>query len=197
MTNYKDTLLISPGELKADSLINANVDDKILGYTIQTAQEIYLCKIIGTVLMRKLQELVWNKIQGNDGDNIDTQGYESYKELLEEYVQPYLMYKAMADFVVANSFKFRNIGVVRNSDTNTSFIDLDSIRFLQHHYETYVAEYEDRLSKYICANRESFPEVSAEIPSFMDTPQSGETFSNASGLWLGNIKDKGCGSCRQ
>lgn len=195
MENYKETLLISPGEIKADSLINGNVDDKVLGCTIQTAQNVYLTKIIGSALYRKLQSLVWNKIKQNGQDNIDTAGYETYKELLEEYVQPYLMYKCMEDFIVSNSFKFRNIGVVRNSDTNTSFVDLDSIRFLQHHYQTYVAEYEDRLSKYICANKDSLPEVTAEIPSFMDEPQSGNDFANTSGLWLGRKKNNTCGTC--
>lgn len=192
---YVNTLLISPSELKNESLINSNCDDKPLSNMVTTTQEIYLVKITGTALMRKLQELVYNQSKGFS-DNITKQGNEQYLDLLENYVKPYIKYMVMKAFLVENSFKMRNIGVVRNSDVNTAAADLDSIKFLQHHYETYVAEYEDRLSKYLCANKENFHELQAEIPPYMDSPQMGNDFANTSGLWLGNIKDKGCGSCR-
>lgn len=193
---FYNTLLISPQELKQESLINANVEEKTLNVIVQTAQEIYLCKIIGTPLFRKLQELVYNKVKENKGPKIDDNGNETYNELLEDYVKPYLKYKAMEQFAVENSFKMRNIGTVRNSDTNVTYTDLDSIRFLQHHYSTYVAEYEDRLSKFICANKENLPEISAEIASYLEPAQINETFSNTGGLWLGRHKNNGCKSCK-
>lgn len=192
---YYNTLLISPQELKGESLINNNVDEKPLSVMVQTAQEIYLCKIIGTALFRKLQELVYNKIKGLT-PVIDGEGYEVYNELLEDYVKPYLKYKAMEQFIVENSFKMRNIGVVRNSDTNVMGIDLDTVRFLQKHYATYSESYADRLSKFICDNKSQLPEVTAEIASFMDEPQIGETYANTAGLWLGpRSNEKGCKSC--
>lgn len=193
---YTNTLLISPGELKNESLINSNCDDKPLSNIVTTTQEIYLVKITGTALMRKLQELVYNEINGNE-DKISDAANVNYSDLLENYVKPYIKYSVMKSFLVENSFKMRNIGVVRNSDTNTMAADLDSIKFLQHHYSTYVAEYEERLSKYLCANRDNFPELSAEIPSYMDAPQTGKDYSNTGGLYLGPRKRdrKSCGSC--
>lgn len=193
---FYNTLLISPQELKQESLINANVEEKVLNTIVQTAQEIYLCKIIGTPLYRKLQELVYNQVKDNEGDKISDTGFEIYNELLENYIKPYLKYKAVEQFTVENSFKMRSIGVVRNADTNVSYADLESIKFLQHYYSTYVAEYEDRLSKFICANQGSLPEVTAEVASYLETPQVGETFANTSGLWLGNFKHNSCKSCQ-
>ena len=195
--DFYNLLLVSPAELKQESIINQNVEEKVLNVIVQTAQEIYLCKIIGTPLFRRLQELVWNKLKNNEGDKIDGTGFETYNELLENYVKPYLKYKTVEQFTVENSFKMRNVGVVRNADTNVSYVDLDSIRFLQKHYATYVAEYEDRLSKFICANKENLPEVSAEIASYLEPAQVGETFANTGGLWLGKAKNNGCGSCRK
>lgn len=195
--DFYNLLLVSPAELKQESIINQNVEEKVLNVIVQTAQEIYLCKIIGTPLFRRLQELVWNKLKNNEGDKIDGTGFETYNELLENYVKPYLKYKTIEQFTVENSFKMRNVGVVRNADTNVNYVDLDSIRFLQKHYATYVAEYEDRLSKFICANKESLPEVSAEIASYLEPAQVGETFANTGGLWLGKAKNNGCGSCRK
>jgi hypothetical protein len=194
---YTNTLLIAPSELKSESLINNNVDDKPLGVMVQTVQEIYLSKITGTALMRRLQELVYNKIQNDQGDRIDGQGFESYAELLEDYVKDYIKYRVMKNFLVENSFKMRNIGLVRNADTNVIPADVDTLKYLEHHYDVYVAEYEERLSNYLCANRSNFPELAADIPSYMDAPTLGKDFSGTGGLWLGkSSKDKSCGTCK-
>ena len=191
---YTNTLLISPSELKSESLINSNCDDKPLSNMVTTTQEIYLVKITGTPLMRKLQELVYNEVKGLP-DSITQAGNEQYFDLLSNYVKPYLRYHALKSFIVENSFKFRSAGVVRVSDTNMNFASVDDIKFLQSHFETYVAEYEDRLSKYLCANKSNFPEIQAEIPSYMDTPSVGKEYSNTGGLWLGSKNNSKCNGC--
>ena len=193
---YTNTLLISPSELKSESLINSNTDDKPLSNIVTTIQDIYLVKILGTPLMRKLQELVYNQVKGLP-DNITQASNEQYFDRLENYVKPFIKYHALKSFVVENSFKFRNAGVVRVSDTNMNYSSVDDIKFLQQHFNTYVAEFEDRLSKYLCSNKSNFPEIQAEIPSYMDEPTIGKDYSNTGGLWLGprrknNSKCNGC-----
>ena len=191
---YTNTLLISPSELKSESLINSNCDDKPLSNIVTTIQYIYLVKILGTPLMRKLQELVYNQVKGLP-DNITQASNEQYFDLLENYVKPYLKYHALKAFLVENSFKFRNAGVVRVSDTNMNYSSVEDIKFLQQHFNTYVAEYEDRLSKYLCANKSNFPEIQAEIPSYMDSPSVGKDYSNTGGLWLGSKNNSKCNGC--
>lgn len=191
---YMNTLLISPSELKSESLINSNTDDKPLSNIVTTIQEIYLVKITGTALMRKLQELVYNEAKGFS-DNITLEGNEHYLDLLENYVKPFIKYHALKSFVVENSFKFRNAGVVRVSDTNMNYSSVDDIKFLQQHFNTYIAEYEDRLSKYLCSNKSNFPEIQAEIPSYMDSPSVGKDYSNTGGLWLGSKNNSKCNGC--
>ena len=191
---YTNTLLISPTELKSESLINSNCDDKPLSNIVTTTQEIYLVKITGTALMRKLQELVYNEVKGLP-NNITQEGNEHYLDLLENYVKPYLRYHALKSFLVENSFKFRNAGVVRVSDTNMNYTSVEDIKFLQSHFSTYIAEYEDRLSKYLCSNKSNFPEIQAEIPSYMDSPSVGKDYSNTGGLWLGSKNNSKCNGC--
>ena len=191
---YTNTLLISPTELKSESLINSNCDDKPLSNIVTTTQEIYLVKITGTALMRKLQELVYNEVKGLP-NNITQEGNEHYLDLLENYVKPYLRYHALKSFLVENSFKFRNAGVVRVSDTNMNYTSVEDIKFLQQHFSTYIAEYEDRLSKYLCSNKSNFPEIQAEIPSYMDSPSVGKDYSNTGGLWLGSKNNSKCNGC--
>lgn len=191
---YVNTLLISPTELKSESLINSNCDDKPLSNIVTTTQEIYLVKITGTALMRKLQELVYNEVKGLP-NNITQEGNEHYLDLLENYVKPYLRYHALKSFLVENSFKFRSAGVVRVSDTNMNYTSVEDIKFLQSHFTTYIAEYEDRLSKYLCSNKSNFPEIQAEIPSYMDSPSVGKDYSNTGGLWLGSKNNSKCNGC--
>ena len=191
---YTNTLLISPTELKSESLINSNCDDKPLSNIVTTTQEIYLVKITGTALMRKLQELVYNEVKGLP-NNITQEGNEHYLDLLENYVKPYLRYHALKSFLVENSFKFRSAGVVRVSDTNMNYTSVEDIKFLQQHFNTYIAEYEDRLSKYLCSNKSNFPEIQAEIPSYMDSPSVGKDYSNTGGLWLGSKNNSKCNGC--
>ena len=191
---YTNTLLISPTELKSESLINSNCDDKPLSNIVTTTQEIYLVKITGTALMRKLQELVYNEVKGLP-NNITQEGNEHYLDLLENYVKPYLRYHAVKSFLVENSFKFRSAGVVRVSDTNMNYTSVEDIKFLQSHFSTYIAEYEDRLSKYLCSNKSNFPEIQAEIPSYMDSPSVGKDYSNTGGLWLGSKNNSKCNGC--
>ena len=47
MTEYKNTMLISPNTIKAMNLVNLNLDDADFAASIRVAQNIYLQDIIG------------------------------------------------------------------------------------------------------------------------------------------------------
>ena len=136
--------------------------------------------------------LVYNQITGQP-DGIYAEGNEDYRELLEEMVKPYLKARATVDILYPISYKVRNMGVMKNSDTNLQPADMSDIKYLEKQYLTYVAEYEQRLSKYLCANREKFEELDADVPSYFDQPSLGKEYANDGGLWLGSKKKKSCG----
>lgn len=193
MNNFRNTLLISVKELKSNgTLFSNNVDDGYLNSTIITCQEVYLEQVTGTALYHKLQELVYNQITG-EPDGIYAPGNEAYKELLEEMVKPYLKARATVDVMYPIAYKIRNAGVMRNSDTNLQPADMNDIKYLEKQYLTYVAEYEQRLSKYLCDNKELFPELEADVPAYFDKPNLGKDYANECGLWLGSKKNNSCG----
>ena len=99
---YKDVILISPDEVKSSTNLNYNVDDLTLSYTIRNVQNIYLEEIIGTALLRRIQEMVYNKLQ-NLENTIDD--FPTYKELLDTYIKDFLTSKTMCDILVNISFK--------------------------------------------------------------------------------------------
>lgn len=194
MTNaYRNTLLISAKELKnANTLISANLDDNYLSATIVTCQEVYLEQITGTALYHKLQELVYNQIT-NAPDALNDPENEDYKILLEDMVKPFLKARTLVDVLYNAAFKIRNMGVMKSSDTNLQNADMSDIKYLEKQYLTYVAEYEQRLSKYLCANQDKFEELEADVPSYFDQPSLGKEYANDGGLWLGSKKKKSCG----
>ena len=193
MNNFRNTLLISVKELKSNgTLFSNNVDDGYLNSTIITCQEVYLEQVTGTALYHKLQELVYNQITGQE-DGIYAPGNEAYKDLLEEMVKPYLKARATVDVMYPIAYKIRNAGVMRNSDTNLQPADMSDIKYLEKQYNTYTSEYEQRLSKYLCENKELFPELEADIPSYFDSPSLGKNYANECGLYLGSKKNKNCG----
>ena len=194
MTNaYRNTLLISAKELKnANTLISANLDDNYLSATIVTCQEVYLEQITGTALYHRLQELVYNQIT-NAPDALNDPKNEDYKILLEDMIKPFLKARALVDVLYNAAFKIRNMGVMKSSDTNLQNADMSDIKYLEKQYLTYVAEYEQRLSKYLCANQDKFEELEADVPSYFDQPSLGKEYANDGGLWLGSKKKKSCG----
>lgn len=192
MEAYRKTLLINPGEVKTNSLINWNVDDSYLNYTVMNAQEIYLEGITGTALYRRLQELVYNQAKGSQGDKINSSSMTAYKDLLEGYVKPWLISRVMVDILYAVSYKVRNTGVTKTSDTNIEPVSMDDVKHLERQYMTYCDQWSAKLSKFLEDNKGSFNELSSDIPGYFDEPTLDKGYGNT-GLWLGpRGNKKGC-----
>ena len=150
-------MLISPNTVKNYGALNINVDDALLGNSIRVAQNVYLKDIVGNDLVEKLQELVFNKIQ-NVEDNIDSESNEQYKELLDQYIEPILVYKTIVVAATQISFKLRNAGLVKNSDSNITPVTFTEMIYYRDINETYFNDYCNKLVDYLCANSSAFPE---------------------------------------
>lgn len=178
MTEYKNVMLIDPDTVKSQSDINYNVEDTAIGASIRVSQNIYLRDIIGDALLERLQVLVYNAIEGNP-DSIDDEANIAYKTLLDDYISNFLTYKVAVEICDRLSLKIRNMGVVKNADTNISPADLGDIIYLKEKYETFVNDAANRMVKFICGNSAAYPE-SDFVCGCDKSPKYGRT-----GLWLG------------
>lgn len=169
-----NVLLISEKYLKTNSLINDNVDACYIVPAIQTAQELGLQPIIGTVLYNKLVELVAS------GDISD---WADYKELLDTYILPYLTWRVLADIQVPLFGKVRNSGTVQSQDLQTQQLSIKDVQYIKNDYETKAVFYGNRLTDYLHANHSKYPEY-CTIESCADMPSAGggETYS---GIYMG------------
>ena len=156
-----DVMLISPDTIKAMGEIDQNVDDGVIGASIRAAQNIYVQTVIGTNLLNRLQELVYNAIKG-EGESINDPQNAHYKALLDHYLRDVIAYKVASEICVRNSLKIKNAGVVQLSDTNVNAVSLADIKYLKETYDTYYNAALNRMVTYLSDNKDAFPELTAE-----------------------------------
>lgn len=185
----RDILLEAPDDIKAATYLNNNVNDKDISAALRETQESFLVKILGTNLFRRLQELVYNAIVGNE-DNIDSEENAAYKELLDDYVQPFIEAKIQAVLPLPITFKTRNLGVTKSSDDNVQAATLDDAAFMQRRYNTIADQRATNLSFFLCKRKDDYPELIAPDCGcgLFYPPILGKRFSNTA-LWLGSVKN--------
>lgn len=166
-------LLVSEQTLKKNSVINNNVDGMYLLPAIEYAQDAGLQPIIGTKLYNKLMDLV------EDGS---ITGATDYKNLLDEYVTPYLINKVTADVQIPLVYKVRNQGVVQQTGENTYVPSLKDLQYVIQNYENKANFYSNRLSDYLKANRSKYPEY-CSVDSCADMHSNKNAYNT--GIYLG------------
>ena len=181
----KMVFLITPKQCKTNNILSKNVDDTYITAAIETAQDIYLTSIIGTALYEKICEMVDDNTISNN---------PTYFFLYNLYITPFLKARVNLELLYNLSFKIRNMGVVRNTDTNINYPSIEEIKYLETQYMVKYNRYCERLSKYLEANEKELPELTQKQPLYYDLPIIGKNFASDAGLYLGGHLKKGCKS---
>lgn len=179
MTNARNTMLISPQKVKTYGTINLNVDDAEIGNAIRISQNVYLTDIIGTDMVEHVQQLVYNKVKGS-GSSIDDQENEAYKVLLDDYITPVLVYRTAVELCTVLTLKIRNMGVVKNNDTNVQATTASDVKSMSEYYETFFYDSVNKMMDFLCANKTAY----AELPDGFCTCKSKPKYART-GLYLG------------
>lgn len=137
------TLLIDEQTIKKESIIEKNVDSKILSKVIVNIQELYLKEILGTTLYKSLLEAVNDLMVNSVALSAE------YSTLLNEYVQPYLIHAVCADFIVMNNYKITNKGVMKMNDNAANNATSDDIEYMKNYVDNYVGQYKKNLVDYL------------------------------------------------
>ena len=143
--------LITENTLKNETILNDNVGSEFIRPAIEASQDIYLQQLIGTELLNKLYTLV-------DTNTITEDSNSHYKLLIDEYIQNYLKYKVLAEITIPLAYKYRNSGIMQSNVDHASNTQMKDATLVQNHYELRASFYAERLSKYLNANSNSFPE---------------------------------------
>lgn len=144
--------LIDDTTLKQLSTLQQNIDPKVLNNSIRRAQEIFIQPLLGTVLYKKILQLV----KDNEIDNV---GNEKYATLYYDYIVVTLSEYATAlcqqDILIRTTNS--NIGALTtNQQASVTMKDLQQ---LIDRLMAYAANYADALSKFLQENYNDYPEL--------------------------------------
>lgn len=179
--SHRNVLLISEDYLKTESFLDDNVSGKYLLTAIKMAQDIELQSIIGTNLLHSIQKKVFDNV-------IELEDNWRYKDLLDNYIQPFLLYQVLSEIVIPISYKMSNFGVMQSSDEKDYAVDNKQINLVKKFYFDKANVYKERLQNWLIYNRTEFPELLT-----FDFPKDvypNLYSSSGCGIWLGSYRGK-------
>jgi hypothetical protein len=132
------TLFITQTDLKANTILNGNVDADLFMQFIKIAQQMHLQNYLGT----KLYDAITNKI------NTSTLS-EDYLNLVKDYVQPMLIHFAMIDYLPFANYQIRNGGVFKHRSENSETPTKEELDLLVQKHRTFADFYAKRFIDYM------------------------------------------------
>lgn len=135
-------LLCSEDYIKTNSALNDNIFGKFLTPAIREAQEINLQMYLGECLYKTILGMV------ADG-SITASANESYKALLDDYIQPYLLYQVQANIVPIINVKLGNIGSMVSNDEHIATLSQANIDLVQSDFQHKADFYAQRMLNFI------------------------------------------------
>ena len=149
-------LFINRTDLVRNSILDGNVDtDKFIQF-VKISQQINIQNYLGTELYNKFTTIIGN------GD-IDTNQYVNYKMLLNEYVQPMLIWYAQVDYIPFAAYQIKNGGVFKHTSENAETVSKTEVDYLVEKARTYADWYSRRFIDYMAFNQQLFPEYTSNI----------------------------------
>ena len=147
-----NVLLISEKAIKENSSLSENCFPKFMFPAIKEAQEMGLQMILGECLYNKLLEMV-------SDDSIEEPENAAYKDLLDNYVQDYLIYEVLKNIVPYLNVKLANIGTVVTNDEKIVNLTQAEAELLANNFKNKADWYCKRLQQFLLNNRATFPEI--------------------------------------
>ena len=160
------TLLISEAKIRAFSDLNESVDDALMVNGIREAQDIAIQPIIGT----KLYNTLITKI-----DNNSVSG--SYQTLVDDYIQPALVYASLYNITEAVMVRTRNNGLLTPTGGENS-VNVDRSMYDAKRQSIFNKQqfYADQLSRFLTENLALYPELGQNTLLYQFVPDYGSQY---------------------
>lgn len=140
----KKILFISEQTIKENSVIETNVDSKIISNTILEVQDLELKPVLG----KDLYTAIANEVLSAS----TISGYtisETNLELLEDYIKPFLIYGTLSYGFIPLHYKVTNKGVNRKNDERATTVEFKELEAVKDNYDTKFSTYKQRLVKHL------------------------------------------------
>jgi hypothetical protein len=155
----KKIQFISVQELKDSSIIQTNVDEKILGLCITEFQDLELSQVLGRDTYKRLSNVLVS------GATISGFTYSNEDTILLEMIKPVMVYGSLLYSISPLHYKVTNKGVQNITDDNSKTGDSRDLESLRSNYTTKLDGYKRLLIEYLQTDED--PET--EMPDSTDT----------------------------
>ncbi len=154
------TLFVSPEFTKSWLGIDSNVDDAIITRTLRLAEDKHIKAIAGGTLYYSLiDKISTNTLTGN------------YKFLMDNFVIPCLMEYFLWEFTYTGSYKFKNIGMTKQTSENSESVPESERNAIRNSIMQNAMAYEDALIRETRVNSANYPEINTIEPD-MNAPRA-------------------------
>jgi hypothetical protein len=142
------TLFITQTDLKANTILNGNVDADLFMQFIKIAQQMHVQNYLGTQLYNSITTKINTTTLTGD-----------YLDLVKDYVQPMLIHFAMVDYLPFANYQIRNGGVFKHRSDNSESTTKDELDLLVQKHRTFADFYAKRFIDFMGINASAmFPE---------------------------------------
>lgn len=169
-----EVLFLSEQTLKDRSVLQDNVDMKVVKPTITDVQKYYILPIMGTQLYNE----VINQIRTNTLTNLNT-------TLLNDYITDVMVWYCRMELPMAMNYKYFNKAVGVQSADNVQPASMQDIEVLMNDARNKAQVYAQRMTNYLLANSVQYPLYLNQVNTNVDTIFAKQNNYN-SGLVLGD-----------
>lgn len=160
MTNV---LFISEQKLRQFTDVNDNLDTEFIKNAVREAQDIALQKTIGTKLYKRLQQ---------DVTNDDLTGV--YLELMNEYIQDFLLYASYYESLEAIYIRPRNNGILNaTGGDNSESVNRSLYDVKRQSVKNKLQYYNERLTNFLIEKQNEIVELNTNTFLFEQHPDFG------------------------
>jgi hypothetical protein len=147
-------LFISRTDLVKNSIIDGNTDtDKFIQF-IKIAQEIEIQNYLGTDLYNKISaDIVAGTLTGD------------YLNLVNDYIQPMLIWWAQVSYLPYAAYQIKNGGVFKHTSENSESVSKSEVDYLVGKARDTAEYYTRRFIDYMSFNSSTFPEYNSNSDS--------------------------------
>ena len=162
------TLIISEAKLRQFTDLNDSVDTALIKNAVREAQDISLQRIIGT----KLYDSILAQI---DAGPVWTNS--NYENLVNNYIQDFLLYAAYYEALEAIYIRPRNNGLLTPTGGENSIeVDRSLFNVKRQNVENKMMFYADKLSAYLAEEQALFSELNSNNKLYEQWPDYGSRY---------------------
>jgi hypothetical protein len=160
------TLLITAEDVRTITPVRGSVDNDYINPAIQRAQDLRLAYIIGSALLRKLQDVV------NGGEDQDGR----YINLINAFIKPYLAWVTAYNLIPDIAFQIGQAGVFTAVTNQGSSVFEGQMALVKQNILSASDGYKKLLMMHLCDKSTLYPEYNEFTQGEQQRSDSGKAF---------------------